>query len=122
LGRSDFKISIQPKYVLVERPLDYEVVLGEMPAMLAELSAVCKEAGCQKVLILGSKTHVSLETMDIYDLGDQIATTRLQIAIVESHDASDDDENFLETVVFNRGGPLQFFIDEEEARNWLEVS
>ncbi len=90
--------------------------------MLSELSAVCKESGCRKVLILGPKTHVSLETMDIYDLGDQIAATRLQIAIVESHDASDDDENFLETVVFNRGGPLQFFVDEEEAKNWLEDS
>ena len=122
MGKSDYKISIRPEYVLVERPRDYEVVFGEMPAMLSELSAVCKEAACRKVLILGPKTHVSLETMDIYDLGDQIAATRLQIAIVESHDASDDDENFLETVVFNRGGPLQFFIDEEEARNWLEVS
>ena len=122
MGKSDYKISIRPEYVLVERPRDYEVVLDEMPAMLSELSAVSKEAGYRKVLIIGPKTHVSLETMDIYDLGDQIATTRLQIAIVESHDASDDDENFLETVVFNRGGPLQFFIDEEEARNWLEVS
>ena len=122
MGKSDYKISIRPEYVLVERLRDYEVVLGEMPAMLSELSAVCKESGCRKVLILGPKTHVSLKTMDIYDLGDQIATTRLQIAIVESHDASDDDGDFLETVVFNRGGLLQFFVDEEEARNWLEVS
>ena len=122
MSKSEYNISIRPEYVLVERPRDYEVVAGEMPAMLSEMSAVCKEAGCRKVLILGSRTHVSLETMDIYDLGDQIATTRLQIAIVESHDASADDENFLETVVFNRGGPLQFFSDEEDAKNWLEVS
>jgi len=122
LTKSDYEISIRHDYILVERPEDYEVILGEMPAMLAELSAVCKEVGCRKVLILGSKTHVSLETMDIHDLGNLIANTHLQIAIVESHDASDDDENFLETVVFNRGGPLQFFVDEEEAKNWLAVS
>jgi len=122
LRKSDYNISIRPDYILVERPKDYEVVLDEMPAMLAELSAVCKEADCRKVLILGPRTHVGLETMDIYDLGNQIASVRLQIAIVESHDASDDDESFLETVAFNRGGPIQFFTDEEEAKNWLADS
>jgi hypothetical protein len=32
------------------------------------------------------------------------------------------DEDFLETVVFNRGGPLQFFETEKEAKSWLGVS
>jgi hypothetical protein len=122
MGNADYKISIQPDYVLVERPKDYKVVLGEMPAMLAEMSVVCEEAGCRKVMILGPKTKVNLDTLDIYDLGEQIAKMHLQIAIVESHDASDDDESFLETVVFNRGGPLQFFITEEEAKDWLRIS
>ena len=122
MGNSDYKISSQPDYVLIERPNDYEVVLNEMPAMLAEMSAVCKEAGCRKVLILGPKTKVNLDTLDIYDLGQQIAKLHLQIAMVESHDASDDDENFLETVVFNRGGPLQFFINEKAAKDWLGIS
>lgn len=122
MGKSNFKISVRRDYILVERPKDYEVVLDEMPAMLAELSAACKEAGCRKVLILGPKTHARLETMEIHDLGNLIATTRLQIAIVELHDAPDDDVAFLETVVFNRGGPLQFFRDETEAKNWLADS
>jgi len=122
MGNADYKISIQSDYVLVERSKGYEVVLNEMPAMLTELSAACNEANCRKVLILGPRTKVRLETLDIYDLGEQIASSRLQIAIVESHDASADDENFLETVVFNRGGPLQFFINEEEAKDWLGIS
>ncbi len=90
--------------------------------MLTEMSAACEEAGCRKVLILGPKTKVNLEIFDIYDLGEQIARLHLKIAIVESHDASKDDESFLENVAFNRGGPLQFFINEEEARDWLEIS
>jgi len=122
MGISDYKISVQSNFVLVERPKNYEVVLKEMPAMLTKLSAVCKESGCRKVLILGSKTKVNLDTLDIYNLGEQIASLRLQIAIVESHDASIDDENFLETVVFSRGGPLQFFMDEGDAKDWLEIS
>jgi len=53
---------------------------------------------------------------------DSPAKIRLQIAVVESHDASKDDGRFLETVVFNRGGPLQFFDTEDKARDWLENS
>ncbi len=122
MGNSDLRISIQPGFVLVERPDNYEVVLGEQPAALMELSALCKEAGCQKVLILGPNTKVSLSLLDIYELGEEIADSHLHIAIAESHDASRDDEAFLETVVFNRGGPLQFFDSEKEAKSWLGVS
>ena len=122
MGHSDHNISIQPGYVLVERPEDYKVASNEVPAMLMEISVFCKEAGCQKVLILGPKTKVDLSILDIYDLGEQISELHLQIAMVESHDATDDDESFLETVVFNRGGPLQFFHTKNEAEDWLENS
>lgn len=122
MGSTDYKISIQPDFVLVERPDNYKIHIKNMPAMLTELSAACAEAGCRKVLIVGPKTKIHLDTLDIFNLGEQIAGLRLQIAIVESHDASIDDENFLETVVFNRGGPLQFFMDEEEAKDWLKDS
>jgi hypothetical protein len=122
MGNSDYKVSSQPGFVLVERPYDYEVVLDEQPATLAKISALCDETGCRKILILGPKTKVKLSVMDIYDLGEEIAKMHLQVAIAESHDASKDDEDFLETVVFNRGGPLQFFETEKEAKSWLGVS
>ena len=118
----DYKISYRSDHVLVERSPGYKVVLDKMPAFLRDLSTFCDEAGCRKVLLLGTKTDVDLSTLDIYDLGEQIARLRLQIAIVESHDASDDDEQFLETVVFNRGGPLQFFASEQDAKDWLDSS
>lgn len=117
-----YRISLQPDYVLVERSPGYEVVLGEMPAFLRELSTYCDEARCRKVLLLGSRTIVDLSIVDLYDLGTGIAGLHLQIAIVESHDASDDDESFLETVALNRGGPIQFFKTEEDARHWLDSS
>ncbi len=122
MENADYKISIQPDYVLVERAKGYEVVLHEMPALLAKVSAACRDAGSKKVLILGPGTKVRLGTLDIFDLGEQIADFHLQIAIVESHDASADDESFLETVAFNRGGPIQFFSTEAEAKDWLAVS
>ena len=90
--------------------------------MLMEMSTFCKEAGCRKVLILGPKTKVDLAVLDIYDLGKEIAKLDLRIAMVESHDASNEDVYFLETVVWNRGGPIQFFDTEKEAKDWLEIS
>ena len=122
MGNSGYNISIQSNYVLVERPQDYEVTLNEQPAMLMELSSVCKEADCRNALILGSGTKVKLSTFDILDLGQQIAKLDLRIAIVESHDASNEDVNFLENTVWNRGGYIRFFDSEIEAKYWLRNS
>jgi len=122
MGNSDQKISIQPGYVLIERSHDYEIVMSEQPAMMMEMSAVCKEAGYNKVLILGPRTKVKLSTSEIYSLGEEIAKLGLLIAVVESHDASSENEEFLENVVSNRGMPIQFFDNEQDAKDWLKIS
>lgn len=121
MGDSDYKISIQPGYVLVERPQDYEVTLNEQPAMLMELAAFCKKAGCREVLIRGPKTTVNLSPLEIHELGIEIAKLDLRIAVAESHDASDEDVRFLENVVWNRGRPIKFFDSEFEAKYWLRM-
>lgn len=117
-----YRISFLSDHVLVERPAGYEVDPNRMPAFLTEMSAFCDKVSCRKVLVLGAETKVELSTLDIYDLGEQIANLHLKIAIVETHDASEDDECFLETVAFNRSSPLQFFETEDDAKHWLEVS
>ncbi len=122
MGNSEQKISIQPGYVLIERSHDYEVVMSEQPAMMMEMSAVCKEAGYNKILILGHRTKVKLSTSEIYSLGEEIAKLGLLIAVVESHDASSENEEFLENVVSNRGMPIQFFDNEQDAKDWLKIS
>ncbi len=121
MGNLDYKMSIQPGYVLVERPQDYKVVLNEQAAVLMEMSTACKEAGCRKVLILGPKTKVRLSVPDIYDLGQEIAKLGLRIAVAESHDASKENVRFLENVVTTRGRPIQFFDNEQDAKDWLGI-
>ena len=121
MDNSKQEISAQSGYVLIERLQDYEVVLNEQPAKLLEISAFCKEAGCRKVLILGPRTKVQLSTLDIYALGKAIADLGLKIAVVEVHDALDQDVSFLEDVVANRGYPIQFFDNEHDAKDWLGV-
>jgi len=122
MGNTEQKMSIQSGYVLVERPQDYEVVWSEQPASLLELSAYCMEVGCRKVLIMGPKTKVRLAMTEIYQLGQEIAKLGLQIAVVELHDASNRNVEFLEDVAKNRGGPIQFFGNEKDAKDWLGVS
>ncbi len=121
MGNSEQKISIQPGYVLVERSQDYKVVWSEQPERLVEISAACKEAGCQKVIILGPRTNVRLSVPEIFNLGKEIANLDLQVAVVELHDESNENVKLLENVAFNRGGSIQFFDNEQDAKDWLEI-
>ena len=116
---SGLKISIQDDYVLVDRPAGYEATLTRQLWMLEETARICDETRRYKVLIRGTDTHVNLSTMDILDLGNAIANTRLRIAVVEKHNAPGTDIEFLEDVIWNRGGRLHFFDDEDDAMEWL---
>lgn len=115
------KVTIKSGYVLVERPPNYEVVLTDQLERLSEISEFCKQADCRKVLIVGRHTIVKLSTMEVFRLGERIAKMNLQIAVVESHDATKTDVVFLEDVASNRGGPIQFFENEQDAKAWLGV-
>ncbi len=115
----EYAISIQSGYVLVENPLNYDVVWIEQPPKLQAISAACSEAGSRKVLLRGSNTNVKLTVSEIFELGKEIAKLRLNIAIVQLHDASKEHEELLENAATNRGSPVQFFNNEQDARDWL---
>ena len=121
MGNSQSRISIQPGYVLVERSQNFDVVLSTQAAELARISAACKKASCAKVLVLGPRTRVRLSVTDIFRLGVDIADMGLAIAVVEFHNASKGKVDFLENVTRNRGSPIQFFDDEQEAKDWLGI-
>ena len=121
MSNSEQTLSIKPGFVLVERPPDYEVTLSDQSARLMEIFALCKEAGTQNVLVVGPRTNVNLSTIDIFNLGEQIAKLGLRIAVVEFHDASDGDVSFLENVATNRGGSMEFFTNQQDAIDWLGV-
>ena len=118
----NYKVIIWHDHVVIERPDEYEIDLDDMPAMLNEMSAACQKIGSSKVLMRGQKTKVNLSTSQIYDLGTEIASWNLHIAIVEKHDASNEEVNALKAVVVSNGPPIQFFDTEFEARSWLGVN
>ncbi len=117
----EYKISVQSGYVLVEDPPNYDVVWIEQPPKLQAISAACSKAGFRKVLLRGSNINVKLTTAEIFALGGEVAKLRLMVAIVQLHDASQEDERLLENTASNRGLPIRFFDNEQDARNWLGV-
>lgn len=118
---SKHKMSVQAGYVLVEDPPDYNVVWSEQPAKLQAISEICAEAGCRKVLIRGSTANVKLTTMETFELGKEVGKLGLRIAVVTSHDTSKANAGLLEDAATNRGSPVQFFDDERDALDWLDV-
>jgi hypothetical protein len=121
MSDSEYAISIQSGYVLMENPPDHEIIWSEEQTKLRALAEVCREAGCHKVPVVGAKAKVHLTTMDIFNLGEEIAKMGIKVAIVEAHDASQDDETFLKIVASNRGSLIQFFDTEADAKDWLGV-
>ena len=117
----EYAISIQPGYVLVDDPPDYEVIWSEQPAKMQAIFAACSEAGVRKVLIRGSNTHVKLTSSQMLGFGQEIAKLHLQIAILNLSDASVEDGRFISDVATNRGSRIRFFENEQEAKDWLKV-
>jgi len=122
MSNPNYKISMQEGYVLLERQAGSTVVIGDQPAMQAELLGICKQASCRNVIITGSDVKIDLSTLDLLELGNEIANSGLRIAVVESHDATADDVRFLENVAWNRGGVIEFFETEDAAREWLGIA
>jgi len=121
MEKADQVITIHPDHILVERPPDYEVEISGQLQALVTLSAVCNQANCKKVLIVGPRTRVELSAFDIVELGKEIAKLDIQLAIAETHDASDDAVSLLESVALSRGCHIRYFDDVEVAKDWLGI-
>ncbi len=114
-------ISIQPGYVLVENPPDYDVVWIEQPPKLQAISAACSEADFNKVLMRESNANVKLTVAEIFKLGKEVGKLELRIAIVSTHDTSQENERLLENAATSRGSPVRFFNKEQDAKDCLGV-
>ena len=121
MSDAGYVISFQSGYVLVEDPPNYDAVWNEQRLKFQAISAACSEAGYTNVLIRGSQTNVKLTTAQIFALGQEIAKLKLTIAIVSRHGAAKEGERLLENAATNRGSPVRFFDNEQDARDWLGV-
>ena len=122
MTEKNYTISVQEDLLCVERIADTTVAMPDQAEMIQEILVTCRETGRRNVLVTGSGVKVSLSTLDLLQIGNEVANARLRVAVVESHDASADDVSFLENVAWNRGGLIRFFDSEPDAREWLGVT
>lgn len=121
MSEPEYVISIQPGYVLVEDPPNYDVLWSEQPRKLQAIAAACSEAGTRKVLVRGTNANVKLTPIEVFAFGEAVGKLNLKIAIVTLTDASIEDSRLLENVATNRGSHMRLFDNEQDARDWLGV-
>jgi hypothetical protein len=72
-------------------------------------------------LINGPATKVSLSAIELLELSKKIAKLKLQVALVVNTDLSSGLESFFVEMASDRGSPMQFFENEEAAKDWLNI-
>lgn len=119
---SDYRISVLEDHIFVERAAGARVVAAEQAVMIHDIMDTCRQSGCKNVLLTGARVKIDMSTLDLLQLGNEVANSRLRIAVVEEHDASAEDTSFLENVAWNRGGLIRFFDNLDAARRWLGIT
>lgn len=88
---------------------------------LRSLTEICNESSRHNVLLVGSGPKADLSALDLLELGRAISESGLNIAAVCNQNIVEEDAEFLQDIVWNRGGAIRFFIDEQAALEWLGV-
>ncbi len=121
MTEKNYTLSVHDDHVYVERAPNAEVAMADQKVMIEEIMQTCRETGCRNVIVAGAAVKVGLSTLDLLQIGNEVANARLRVAVVEDHDASTDDVSFLENVAWNRGGLIRFFDTDADARDWLGI-
>ncbi len=99
--------------------LDYDA----SKALLAEVARAVRTKGIANVLVDVRQAQPSLSTMQLYELGACFATSDdlrgSKTALLTVEGTRYEDAQFMENVVFNRGGHLAAFSSFEKAMEWL---
>ena len=91
-------------------------------AFWTQVSALCREHDCLKVLGVSDSTG-AVPTMDGYEHADMFRelgiSEKTRIAWAELDDHARKATHFVETVLLNRGWTCKLFDNEKDARQWL---
>ena len=114
-------ITRQTGYLVAEVPKEMPKQSGDETRLLASITAACKNEQLSNVLVIGADLWVNTSTMEILELGSCIAETGLRIAVLMSGEVPEENVQFLDNVVWNRGGMLRFFDNQAKAEAWLKM-
>jgi len=105
-------------YVRLEGPLSVENVRQAF----TQIAEQCKQHGYRRALTDTRALEGNLSTFDVYELGAAIGSmglTAMERVAVLDYKRPDNQHDFAELVVRNRGVDLRVVTDEDEAIRWL---
>jgi hypothetical protein len=85
------------------------------------IAALCRDYGCERVLLDARELAVDLGAWDLHQLGSfvsEVPDKAIKFAMLGTQDQVPADK-FIENVATNRGGRLRVFTEEDEAVAWL---
>ncbi len=115
----DFRYEDGVLYVRLSGKFPDELLRGGKN-LFQPLIDACLSYNCKKALIDSRSLHVDLDTIALFQAGKDAAfLTRigLRIALLAREDMLD---TFFDDVVFNHGGNIGIFTEDDAARDWLE--
>ncbi len=119
------EITYLPEADIVQLRTDGTYVLHAEIETLERLAVALKKHDCRKLLIDHRQTTVIAPALDTYDRPDQYAriwgdsSTLNQIKTAIVFHEINEDYQFLENVIRNRGWDLRIFTEYETALDWL---
>ena len=117
----NFSITPHDSYLRIEPDNEFVLKKEQESDFIKMVRRVCRTVFCHNVLICRDLFCGRSDTLELLEFGCEIAASRIVFAVVGSPDHYTTDKEFLENVVWNRGGAIRFFGDEQDALAWLGV-
>lgn len=118
---SGFVLKFHGDFIEIVLPPGFVASPSSMPEIWRIISEACSRIDCRKVLVIAHQFKRELETAHAFDSG--VDASRIMPGILlalcfKGHEP-DDLSAFFKTVALNRGATVEFFDDEDAAREWL---
>jgi hypothetical protein len=119
----DTTIEFKGDHIVIDHGEEFEITEESMQAMWGQLSKVCREYDCGRLLILGNAPVRRMDTINAFASGTRAAEIYpdLWIALCFVDYEPDEVSDLFATAARNRGARVKFFRERERALRWLGV-
>ena len=119
---SGFSLKFNDDFIEIVHPPGFVATPSSMPDIWRIISEACSRFDCRKVLIVARQFKRELDTAQAFDSGVEAAKIAPGISLALCLKGHEPDElsKFFQTVALNRGATIEFFADEDIAREWLK--
>ena len=116
-----YSLEFHGTYVQIIHPPGFVASLDSVENMWTHFAALCDRYNCRQLLVEAPGIKSQLETMTAFDAGRNLAAINPGITVAFCLDNYEVDEaaKFFKTVAQNRGVKVEYFVNINDARDWL---